>query len=122
MIAFLKRFLNSTIGTVGMKPINAMIDEVKSTNLINYGSAIKSIQRGRATVTEANTVYRITINSIEPSKSIVLLDGVSMYSTTTAAVSLPTFYSLTATALEVISSGSRTGSFSQFSWQVIEFY
>ncbi|MCQ4935129.1 hypothetical protein [Anaerotignum propionicum] len=125
---------NATSGSV-MGKLNYLISQVStylssiysSTNTANSklnslmnGIIIKSVQKG------VSSSQNISIASINPSKCIVLLDGI--YSRTTREVtsagyhatfvdrvSAPYLNSITTTSINVISEGT-------FSWQVIEFY
>lgn len=80
---------------------------------------VKSVQRGVATGNVGDTNVTITINAINPSKSLVILNA----STTSGsyAVLTPYVVSLTSTVLTV-SSHYSSQSAKSFSWQVIEFY
>lgn len=118
--AEVKKALNSTLGTTGFKSLDTLITESKNA-IITSGAikSIKSVQKGVAT-----THGNITINSVNPSKCIVLLNGTSIAYNSVGF--LPLVAKLTSTALTVYNSETgdtgRRGDTYTYSWQVIEFY
>lgn len=82
------------------------------------GHVVKSTQRGVHEVSSgAATVSEISISSVNPLKSIVILNGSSLQS---SSVHLPNLYSLTSDKLSIQRRDDRA--LGTFSWQVIEFY
>lgn len=119
-------------------PLNKQLDRIRATNLIAYGSAIKSIQRGFLSGEEGATTPRsaaITISPINPNKAFALLDGTTEHITNLVIYKSNFIYTagLASTSLSV---GGATYSYRSTSasnyivlygrvslaWQVIEFY
>ncbi|MDR1210049.1 MAG: hypothetical protein LBK41_07030 [Clostridiales bacterium] len=67
MIAFLKQFINSTIGTAEMTPLDQQIRAISA--VITGGVGLKSVQRG---VYYGDGAASVTINAVNPDKTIVL--------------------------------------------------
>jgi hypothetical protein len=61
VIAFLKQFVNSTIGTANQTPLDQIIESARSP--------VKSVQRG---VYYGDGAASVTINAVNPDKTIVL--------------------------------------------------
>ena len=110
--------------TTQITAVKTDVNTTKTTlnSAITSKAIVKSVQRGRATP-EGNSNTAIKINTVNPDKCLVLLEGTrtgSSYATT-----VPTLVSLTSTVLTVSPSGqSISGNYNvhEFSWQVIEFY
>ena len=101
-------FLNN--GTYGLSAIRTLLNTV---NTNTSRSVIKSVQRG---VIIAPTV--INISTVDSSKSMVLLDGIS----NNGSITFPYVSSLTNTQLSIKSNNDYWATNSNVSWQLIEFY
>ncbi len=133
MIALLKKFVNSAIGTAGAKPLDTMISEIKNTNLINYGSAVKSVQRGISSGnTSSNPGYTaITISPLTSSKYTLNIvgaygtykasSGTIVYPVVTGRVSISgstlSVYPTDTSLLGYVTLVSNT-----FAWEIVEYY
>lgn len=90
------------------------------TNLVNStGGAVKSVQRGVHGGSATDNIT-ITINTVNPSKCMVLLQR------TRDTTNLPSLVSIASTSFTVTTSSAvyptSPNTASPFSWQVIEFY
>ena len=95
--------------------LNSVYNTVAVTGNIPF---IKSIQRGIINGYFSGT-KSITISPINPDKSIVILHGSTRANTT----QLPYLSNLTNTTLVIWNKGAnRSSYYTNFSWQVIEFY
>ena len=125
--AEIKKAINSNIS----KTLDALIIEKASDELSKINSisnivtvagnikAVKSVQRGTITLTEHSFgITSITISSINPDKSVVLLSGSLPYDTDCLQ---PYPYSLRANNID-IGLESYPDYDQIISWQVIEFY
>ena len=125
--AEIKKAINSNIS----KTLDALIIEKASDELSKINSisnivtvagnikAVKSVQRGTITLTEHSFgITSITISSINPDKSVVLLSGSLSYHTDCVQ---PYPYSLRANNID-IGLESYPDYDQIISWQVIEFY
>ena len=126
--AEIKKAINSNIS----KTLDALIIEKASDELSKINSisnivtvagnikAVKSVQRGTITLTvHSFGITSITISSINPDKSVVLLSGSLSYDNKDCLQPYP--YSLRANNIDI---GLETNpDYDQIiSWQVIEFY
>ena len=94
------------------------------TSTINSKGAVKSVQRGVHGGSSDTSNITININSVNPSKCLVLLSQ-HRNSWTYANDYRPQLVSITATSITVSPSGTYSDgvmSASSFSWQVVEFY
>lgn len=87
-------------------------------NVLTNG-VIKSIQRG--THAGASGDITVAISSINPDKSIVILNS-SAGSLSGASLNTPMLKSISSTSFVVSASGAGGGGGIAFSWQLIEFY
>ena len=107
--------------------VKSSIDTMNTT-VSNLGGAVKSVQRGIAKGVDSEKAdnVNITINKVNPSKCMVLLNNKIIESTTnTVNTTAPALISITETMLTISASsyyGSGGWKSSEFSWQVIEFY
>lgn len=118
----IKHALNSTLGTSSFTPLDQKIDDVKSSIMAAGGiKVVKSVQRGIAIFN--TTDVSITLNSINTSKSIILLEGSVVESSTQNIVNV-IIKSLTSTKLTLTTPAPQYGTQAGYkvSWQVIEFY
>lgn len=113
--------LDKTLNT-----INTNVNSIKSSNLINSGSSVKSIQRGivKTPVSGGNfplTSVTVPISTVKISKCILLLDG--MYSDMSPAV-LRSASNTSLVITDIFNSSliATNGNAMTFSWQLIEFY
>lgn len=125
MIAYLKKFVNDTIGTASAAPLNKLV-------------GVKSVQRGLAgtklvgaDINRVSPSTRITISPVDPAKSTVLINGDYAKFTTDGTMSPAKLISLTSTNLDIgLATYDNTGTASLagyigaygFSWQLIEYY
>ena len=128
--ADIKHAINSTLGTAGFKPLNAImkneVDRVMDTNLIQYGSAVKSIQRGTTTIGPSSSAYfaNVTISTINPSKSVIIVNGWGAW------YHSPVYFfpvrgsivSATQIRIEMLDYPNLNRTAGAVNWQVIEYY
>lgn len=119
----------STLSTDMTTKIAAVTTNVNSkfttlTSTVNSKPTVKSVQRGVHGGSSDTSNITININSVNPSKCLVLLSQ-HRNSWTYANDYRPQLVSMTATSITVSPSGTYSDgvmSASSFSWQVIEFY
>ena len=121
----IKQSLNSTLGTADSKALNELLTEYVSDGNIPI---VKSIQRGVTGGTNASGT--VTINQVNPSKILILINAMASYSSAAglaagcyvSSVSEKSF-SYTRGHYEYRDSDKDWHYYSPtFSWQVIEFY
>jgi len=127
----IKHAVNTSLGTGSFKPLNTQIAEldtktsaIAASTLLQYGSTVKSIQRGVMSFTSQmfEQTYNIVIGTINPAKTIVLLNGAAGYGTTYDSPFIPHIVSLAANLLVVGKLGINPSRTAVMSWQVVEFY
>lgn len=80
-----------------------------------FKTGVKSIQRGTASVGGGNSTLNVTINSVDITKSVIVLaafaedTGLTFYANLTTATNLALVYYSPATSFNV-------------TWQVVEYY
>ena len=128
LIESLKNVLNSTVGTTGLKTLDKIIEEkvnsaVSSITANGGVKVVKSVQRGVYTIEYASVDNNeITINSITPSKSLVLLQGdPGINDEADRGSNMPFVQSLTSTSITIGFSNTPKRNL-DVGWQVIEFY
>lgn len=121
-------YLDTTISSratqtsVNILQTTANAIKAKTDGITSGGSVVKSVQRGISVEPSVQQTRKISISTVNPLKSLVLIDG----STNTVANSHhsnPVIFSFTANEI-VISASANLGIENQLSisWQVIEFY
>lgn len=128
LIESIKNALNSTVGTAGLKTLDKIIEEkvnaAVSTITSNGGiKVVKRVQRGVHTIEYSSIdTNKITINSITPSKSLVLLQGdPGINEEADGSSNMPFVASLTNNTITVGFSNTPHRNI-KIGWQVIEFY
>jgi|GEM_PF-2558126 len=102
--------------------VRAIVDEVRDSNLVRYGSAVKSVQRGTTTLGASSPSATISISAINPLKSDVTLQGIAGVANVSQVSinGLPYVTSLTATVLSLRAYVGGNGY--TVSWQIVEYY
>ena len=119
--------LNTVISDISTKisDISTKINTLNTTVTNGFNkSNIKSIQKGTYSPTSYSGEATINISSINPNKSIVILNGSAKSNSNVSGGDLTyqiILSSLTSTNFTVNSASSNIY-LSKFSWQVIEFY
>ena len=108
--------------------IDTTTTQTRNSNLINYGSAVKSVQRGywaQSSTGPAN--INIAISAVTPSKcKVSVFGGIVGSSNVSTAGGVNYLISLTSTQLTVsrgsYPSGGGASEYSGGSWEVVEHY
>lgn len=121
----IKHALNSTLGTSSFIPLDKKIDSVKSSIMAGGGiKVVKSVQRGVTTKTS------ITISTVNPQKCLVILNNSFLSYGYGSGNYISYVYgsivkSLTENNLTITKNYydySSSESYTEVSWQIIEFY
>ena len=129
--------IKSSIGNANFKPLNDLIkDDVAALNtkldsisgsITGIGSSIsvpivKSIQYGTSRISSDNNETTVYINTVNPKKSIVIINGsIGKRNDTTAQLQLY-LVSFSSDWMHIGNVGGEDVTYSYFSWQIIEFY
>ena len=133
----IKSTINSSIGNANFKPLNDLIkDDVAALNtkldnisgsIAGIGSSIsvpivKSIQYGTSKISSDNSETTVYINTVNPKKSIVIINGsIGKRNDTTAQIQLY-LISFSSDWMHIGNDGGEAAQTAYFSWQIIEFY
>lgn len=95
------------------KDVKAAVSAIASKNIINNGSAVKSVQRGMASIASGSISQVMNISAVDMSKTLVIWGGAHADFSSVE---------LTATTTVTAYRGNTSSTAVHVRWQVIEFY